>query len=132
MYGDSLARINIASAILLACFLPLVVSKPVQQYTRIWKGDCDKNCKQINSPVCGSNGLTYMNPCYALCNNIEKYELGECPEKIVTAVNNANNLANDTKASLLQEAAMKIYSGMNINDGAIPVLVGAKISESMS
>lgn len=36
---------SFASCVSLICLLTMVSSKPVQQYTRIWKGDCDKNCE---------------------------------------------------------------------------------------
>ena len=30
-------------------------------------------------PVCGENGVTYSNECFAACDNVRKYSKGKCP-----------------------------------------------------
>lgn len=39
-------------------------------------GDC--NCLDVWDPVCGSNGVTYSNACYAECDGVLNYTEGSC------------------------------------------------------
>lgn len=39
-------------------------------------GDC--NCLDVYDPVCGSNGVTYSNACYARCDGVTDYTEGPC------------------------------------------------------
>ncbi len=38
---------------------------------------CECNCADTLNPVCGSNGLTYDNECFAVCDGVE-WVRGEC------------------------------------------------------
>ena len=40
--------------------------------------DKNESCPAIYSPVCGSDGLTYGNDCYARNDGIKEWTLGEC------------------------------------------------------
>lgn len=42
--------------------------------------DCPCDCPAIFEPVCGNNGITYSNSCFAECDGITQYEEGECEE----------------------------------------------------
>ena len=43
-------------------------------------GSCDEGdaCLAVGAPVCGSDGITYGNSCYAEAAGIENYTSGEC------------------------------------------------------
>ena len=36
-------------------------------------------CPQAYKPVCGCNGVTYDNGCYAQCDGVTSYTFGTCP-----------------------------------------------------
>ncbi len=38
----------------------------------------DCYCLQVYEPVCGCDGVTYPNDCYAECSSITSYKQGEC------------------------------------------------------
>lgn len=40
----------------------------------------DIACYEIYAPVCGCNGITYPNDCYAISYGITQFTSGECPE----------------------------------------------------
>ena len=40
--------------------------------------DKDDACPAIDAPVCGSNGVTYGNDCYAENAGVTEWALGEC------------------------------------------------------
>ena len=41
-------------------------------------GKC--NCPRVYSPVCGTNGFTFFNDCFRVCNKINTNHLGPCDE----------------------------------------------------
>ncbi|MFP3941054.1 MAG: Kazal-type serine protease inhibitor domain-containing protein [Thermoanaerobaculia bacterium] len=41
-------------------------------------GGDDCNCLDVWDPVCGSNGVTYSNACYAECDGVTDYTEGTC------------------------------------------------------
>ena len=50
---------------------------------------CDEGdaCPAVGAPVCGSNGITYGNSCYAEAAGIENYIFGECTDDVVCTAN---------------------------------------------
>ena len=52
-------------------------------------GSCDEGdaCPAVGAPVCGSNGITYGNSCYAEAAGIENYPFGECTDHVVCTAN---------------------------------------------
>jgi hypothetical protein len=50
-------------------------------------GSCDGGdaCPAVGAPVCGSDGVTYGNSCYAEAEGIENYTSGECTDGVVCA-----------------------------------------------
>ena len=52
-------------------------------------GSCDEGdaCPAVGAPVCGSNGITYGNSCYAEAAGIENYTFGECTDDVVCTAN---------------------------------------------
>jgi len=47
-------------------------------------GSCDEGdaCPDVGAPVCGSDGVTYGNSCYAEAEGIENYTSGECADEV--------------------------------------------------
>lgn len=43
-----------------------------------YQGSCLDNCTQTYEPVCGANGITYNNRCFATCDNTEVVNDGRC------------------------------------------------------
>ena len=43
------------------------------------RGECPCPCPDVFSPVCGGNGLTYQNSCYARAAGVQSLCHGECP-----------------------------------------------------
>ena len=52
-------------------------------------GSCDEGdaCPAVGAPVCGSDGITYGNSCYAEAAGIENYTSGECTDGVVCTAN---------------------------------------------
>ena len=52
-------------------------------------GSCDEGdaCPAVGAPVCGSDGITYGNSCYAEAAGIENYTFGECTDDVVCTAN---------------------------------------------
>lgn len=65
---------------LLMAFLCLTVTVQVEAQNN---DDCA--CFTLYDPVCGDNGVTYSNYCFAACEGVEDYSMGECAE--LTPVN---------------------------------------------
>ena len=53
----------------------------------ISQASCDEGdaCPAVGAPVCGSDGVTYGNSCYAEAEGIENYTSGECTDGVVCA-----------------------------------------------
>lgn len=58
-----------------ACEAPSGELQP-EPITAASGGDC--NCLDVWDPVCGSNGVTYSNACYAECDGVTDYTEGTC------------------------------------------------------
>ena len=52
-------------------------------------GSCDEGdaCPAVGAPVCGSDGITYGNSCYAEAAGIENYTSGECTDLVACTAN---------------------------------------------
>jgi hypothetical protein len=52
-------------------------------------GSCDEGdaCPAVGAPVCGGDGITYGNSCYAEAAGIENYTSGECTDGVVCTAN---------------------------------------------
>jgi hypothetical protein len=52
-------------------------------------GSCAEGdaCPAVGAPVCGSDGITYGNSCYAEAAGIENYTSGECTDGVVCTAN---------------------------------------------
>ena len=50
---------------------------------------CDEAdaCPAVGAPVCGSDGITYGNSCYAEAAGIENYTSGECTDLVACTAN---------------------------------------------
>ena len=59
-------------------FLFAVLSLSTNQVNAQNPTDCF--CFELYDPVCGDNGITYSNYCYAACEGVEDYSMGGCAE----------------------------------------------------
>jgi len=57
------------------CVLHCVLERGLCREKALCECPCDNHCQ----PVCGDDGVTYQNSCFAECVGVTKYSPGACP-----------------------------------------------------
>lgn len=63
-------------------------------HCRAWHDSDDCVCPEYYSPVCGSDGVTYANECFARCENVS-FTPGPCPQTVHAIIKDYGDPAVD-------------------------------------
>lgn len=59
--------------------IPFPSTAPTRQCIDPCRIDLDRICTEVYDPVCGCNGITYSNECFAEREGVVRWTNGECP-----------------------------------------------------